>query len=170
MFSIANTLKNTAATGAFAFALCFAVTPASAMNGAEFSKACAKKSNCVPAGGTDGGYIVHDDGSFTVVTCTKTNCTASKQDRQIRFGDTPGNDRMSSGRKESTGAKRLPTKHYDAVETGPLKKTSKEKPPRIVAPQFVVHPQISTQKPDVPKVQAPASNVGVKNIKVNPVR
>jgi hypothetical protein len=151
MSAITNLLKSTAAVGAVALGLCFAVTPASAMNGAEFSKACAKKSNCVPAGGTDGGYIVHDDGSFTVVTCTKTNCTASKQDRQIKFdktlgfGNTPGNDRMApvSSKKQLDAGQRMP---------GQIK--------------------VDTPKPvklETPKVSAPAGNAA-KDVKINTIR
>lgn len=75
-------------------------TSASAMNGAEFAKACAKKSNCVPAGGNDGGYFVHPDGSFTVVVCDKSGCTVpkdrkAKPDKTLGQGNLPGQGQVA---------------------------------------------------------------------------
>jgi hypothetical protein len=141
-------------------------TSASAMNGSEFTKACAKKSNCVPDGGGTGGYIVHGDGSFTVVTCTKTSCTTHKDrkaapDKTQGQGNIPGQGQMAPAKQsENNGARRLPTVNYGAVDVG-SQKTTKEKPVRVVIKHYVVHPQISTQAaPQAPKAAVPVGNSG----------
>jgi hypothetical protein len=60
-----------------------------------------------------------------------------------------------------------------------LKKKPGEKPPRVVAPQFVVHPQIVVREsPDlarparaeVPRMSAPAAGISTRDVKVNTAR